>query len=204
MSNTEMLLDSYSNMLAVLDPREWMQAYCIPNFVNDDQIEEIKLWWHEDKAKAATIYTPKPGDDVVVKERLRVGHIMFVRPDSVMWFTEKLLTAIWDINQQKYGFTLIGMVDALQLTKYKPGDFYGNHRDTGTGKLRCRKLSFTIQLSDPSGYQGGDLEIHGQPNLNKEKGSLIVFPSFLLHQVTPLERGERWSLVSWITGSEWR
>ena len=69
-----------------------------------------------------------------------------------------------------------------------------------------RKLSVSIQLSDPDEYDGGDLEfkIFKTPEDYRKQGSVIVFPSYLEHQVTPVTKGTRYSLVSWIEGPRWR
>lgn len=116
------------------------------------------------------------------------------------------------------------------IYKYRPdaptGDFYTWHTDAGpepydNGSLR--KLSFSIQLSHPDEYEGGAFEYidskfefdklrNGQkfievdklvqplPFSAKEKGTLIVFPSFVHHQVKPVTRGTRISLVGWLAG----
>ena len=108
------------------------------------------------------------------------------------------------------------------------GDFYTWHTDAGENEQsvggRRRKLSSTIQLSGPDEYEGGNfqwiepaglfdkLKSTGSQNINvepyiktapfsaKERGTLIVFPSFVHHQVTPVTRGTRVSLVSWYHG----
>jgi PKHD-type hydroxylase len=65
-----------------------------------------------------------------------------------------------------------------------------------------------IQLTDPSLYTGGNLELQvSQPpefNALRKKGTIIIFPSFIKHRVTKLESGERNSLVAWIEGPPWR
>ena len=76
-----------------------------------------------------------------------------------------------------------------------------------------RKLSFSIMLNDPSEYKGGDLKIwygkmdsEGKPALkidNLKAGTLVAFPSFLLHEVTPVTKGTRKSLVCWTLGPRW-
>jgi len=74
------------------------------------------------------------------------------------------------------------------------------------GTRPFRKLSVSIQLSDPEDYEGGDLELlYGtEPQkLDRSRGALIVFPSFMLHRVTPVTRGARWSLVAWLLGKRW-
>ena len=71
---------------------------------------------------------------------------------------------------------------------------------------RIRKISMTIPLVDGSEYEGGDFVIKnsfGDEIVIKEarkKGSVIVFPSFLLHKVTPVTAGTRYSLVMWTLG----
>jgi PKHD-type hydroxylase len=68
-------------------------------------------------------------------------------------------------------------------------------------------LSVSIQLTDPSEYEGGDLYLYDEDKgmlMNKSQGTLILFPSFVLHEVTPITKGERNSLVAWITGPNFK
>lgn len=78
---------------------------------------------------------------------------------------------------------------------------------------RTRKLSMTIQLSDSSDYEGGDfelatLEVRNDNSLVpmiykpdfRNKGSVIAFPSYIKHRVTPVTKGVRYSLVVWFYG----
>ncbi len=81
---------------------------------------------------------------------------------------------------------------------------------------KIRKISCSVLLNDPQSYEGGDFEI-GYTNklcdgtiddtkvtLEKGKmlkqGSVIVFPSFVWHRVTPVKKGKRYSLVNWALG----
>ena len=64
-----------------------------------------------------------------------------------------------------------------------------------------------MQLSDPSEYQGGDLNISTGGNImtpEKDLGNVIIFPSILQHEVLPIISGNRYSLVSWVSGPAWR
>jgi PKHD-type hydroxylase len=64
-----------------------------------------------------------------------------------------------------------------------------------------------MQLSDPSEYEGGDLLLHTGDEpivINKQKGMLVMFPSYTLHEVTPVTKGERYSLVAWVHGPKLR
>ena len=61
----------------------------------------------------------------------------------------------------------------------------------------------SIQLTDPSEYEGGELQLKSKNSIttvSKKKGTIIFFPSFMLHRVTPVTKGVRHSLVGWITG----
>lgn len=114
--------------------------------------------------------------------------------------------------------------EPCQFTEYKKGQFYDWHCDSYEepynepdnlnrhGKLR--KLSMTVSLTNPDEYEGGDLEFDfrntdegSQPRICEEvrqKGSVIVFPSFVWHRVTPVTKGTRHSLVCWNLGYPFR
>jgi len=77
-----------------------------------------------------------------------------------------------------------------------------------------RKLSATVQLTDESKYKGGellfkDLKGKNEPEILtnkvfKKKGTIVVFPSYMLHKVTPVTQGIRHSLVLWTCGNPWK
>ena len=68
----------------------------------------------------------------------------------------------------------------------------------------ARKLS--LELTDPAEYDGGQLQLNNGHDMDTEqiRGRLFAFPSFMLHRVTPVTRGTRCSLVSWIGGPQFR
>lgn len=83
--------------------------------------------------------------------------------------------------------------------------------DNKVGKIR--KISMTVNLTNPDNYDGGDLKFDFGPHNDKRyhtckeirpKGSIIVFPSFVHHQVTPVTRGTRFSLVMWNLGKPYK
>ena len=110
-------------------------------------------------------------------------------------------------NKEMWNFDIWGYHDSLQYTRYYGnGGHYDWHADLGPG-LSNRKLSVVLQLSDPSEYEGGDLEINPGGNIMtvpKEMGLICFFPSFLLHRVTPLTSGNRITLVTWLCGANLR
>lgn len=97
----------------------------------------------------------------------------------------------------------VSSIEPLQYAEYHSYDNggYDWHMDIGTGAANCRKLSISVQLSDPSDYDGGDLEFWGTGVADRDQGKLIAFPSYLLHRVAPVTRGVRRSLVAWAIGA---
>tara|TARA_R100001129_G_C5270477_1_gene233966 strand:+ start:116 stop:757 length:642 start_codon:yes stop_codon:yes gene_type:complete len=112
-----------------------------------------------------------------------------------------------------------------QFTTYNKGYFYEWHTDGShqpykspnqnyDGKIR--KLSVTVSLSDPKDYEGGHLEFDlSNPKQGNKRpgkliteirpqGSIVVFPSYVWHRVTPVTKGTRYSLVIWSIGKPWR
>jgi len=111
-------------------------------------------------------------------------------------------------NRECFGVSLNGFKE-FQVAKYGKGDFYDYHMDSNIQDNRSqRKLSITVQLSDSIDYVGGDFEFSkdiGKLDKKKlrEKGTILVFPSFLYHRVTEVTKGERFSLVGWYEGNDW-
>ena len=115
-------------------------------------------------------------------------------------------------NLQKYpeNFDLYTILDDIQYTEYyatKKGH-YGWHQDIGSGWLSKRKVSITVQLSGPDEYEGGDLEYwrggDGCETAPKDKGLVFIFPSYMMHRVTPVTKGIRRSFVLWVGGEHYR
>ena len=93
----------------------------------------------------------------------------------------------------------------LIVSRTDPGGGYGVHIDNafmGGGEQRVRTdLSFTLFLSDPASYDGGELNIDmaGMTHSVKgEVGDLVTYPSTTLHQVAEVTRGTRYVCVGWI------
>ena len=107
-----------------------------------------------------------------------------------------------------------------QYGTYRRGDFYDWHKDEFDmpyGDLSPvqliglnRKLSLVINLTDPRRYRGGDLLLKDSMGnvvvveALRTRGSVIVFPSSVMHIASPVTRGVRRSLVAWILGPSLR
>lgn len=116
-------------------------------------------------------------------------------------------------NKLNFGYDVCYYLDDVQYTEYdaEVKGFYGWHIDCelfGNSPYQ-RKLSFVCMLSDDSDYEGGILELQEPGSLdivqlNLKKNNAVVFPSFIKHRVTPITKGKRISLVSWMEGTRWK
>jgi len=124
------------------------------------------------------------------------------------WLYERLAFIARNLNGQFFDLDLYGFVEDFQYTVYgSEEDHYTWHMDKGKNSASPRKLSLVVMLSDPSEYDGGDLEImvgNTPMALNKTKGIVHAFPSYVLHRVTPVTRGIRRTLVVWVSGPKFR
>lgn len=139
------------------------------------------------------------------------------------YWDNEVLKRVDTINKNIFDLDLVGST-APQYSIYNPDQHYTWHPDGPLGVmdgrgLNCipkdlmwRKLSAVIMLSDPSEYEGGEFQImnpHSPPEtalntLKLDKGSIILFPSFISHRVMPVTSGQRRTLVYWFVGPRWK
>jgi PKHD-type hydroxylase len=77
---------------------------------------------------------------------------------------------------------------------------YGTHVDDALMHGMRTDVSFTLFLSDPEDYDGGELIIDtaaGEDAVKLPAGSLVAYPTTQLHRVAEVSRGERWAAVGW-------
>jgi PKHD-type hydroxylase len=182
------------------------RAKNIPPYVWwDGAFTEDELNWLQSQAKNSTqpaaVGSEGPTVDISVR-RSRVSWL--TNTPNTSWIYDKLAHIVTELNTQFYNFDITGFGDALQLTTYDHLDHgtYGWHQDYNSRTI-SRKLSLTVQLTDPSEYDGGELQIFTSKipdSVPKQRGLVAVFPSYVMHQVTPVTRGSRQSLVTWISG----
>jgi PKHD-type hydroxylase len=164
------------------------------------EIDKIIELGKADQLEKATVL----GND----ESARDSHIGWLRPQAdTDWLFRRMTDIIAEVNAHHFGFDLYGLIEGFQFTEYKaPAGHYTYHTDRASGGL-VRKLSLTMQLSEPGEYEGGDLEfLFGKDPVTatREKGAITFFPSWALHRVTPVTEGTRYSLVAWITGPNFK
>jgi len=143
------------------------------------------------------------GDGEVNKTKRRSKIFWLPKTDEFLEIYKLFHKLIGDCNSDFFKFNLTEITEHIQYTVYNSDEqgYYDWHIDMGPDKAR-RKLSLVCQLSDPTEYEGGELQINTGEIIipEKEKGTVIIFPSYLLHRVTPVTKGTRRSLVLWIEG----
>jgi len=157
-------------------------------------------------SKAKGTITAGISKEKIVNKKIRNSDIVFMFPNELTFAFEKLTNVITQINNNYYKFDIFGFAEGLQFTVYKKNQKYGRHVDRAF-KTMTRKLSVSVQLSNPKDYKGGDLVLyegeHGFES-KRSQGSITVFPSFVEHEVKPVTKGTRYSLVGWITGKDFK
>lgn len=138
----------------------------------------------------------------------RISEIAWLgESEETSWIHNKFADYAIIANKAMWNFDIWGFGDGLQYTKYfGDGGHYDWHVDLGPG-ISNRKLSCVLQLSTPEEYEGGQLQMNPGGNIievPKGLGTMVFFPSFLLHRVTPLTSGVRKSLVTWFRGANLR
>jgi len=155
-------------------------------------------------AKKQGLTKGETGGDV---SQLRSSKISWLVPnDDLNWAFRKITDVVLNLNERFFKFNIFALNEGLQFTNYKVADKYGKHVDRSSD-LVVRKLSLSIQLTDPKDYEGGELVLYNieeGEEMKKEQGTLILFPSYTLHEVKPITKGERNSLVGWVTGEQFK
>ena len=129
---------------------------------------------------------------------------------AAAWVMDRMIRLVAEANRKAFGFDLAEFAESPQVARYdaeRLGHFDW-HSDIGAGALAAkRKLTVVVQLSDPSDYHGGMLELWPDSSVRqapRDCGTATIFPSFVLHRVTPVTAGTRWSLTLWSHGPAFR
>ena len=123
---------------------------------------------------------------------------------SLLWEYAEMANEAFNVDVEPY--------TNIQYTEYhgKDAGKYDAHHDVNweNDDGRDRKLSVVFQLSNHQDYEGGFFQFHEceSPLLSDfmKRGSVLVFPSYLVHSVSPVSEGIRRSLVAWFEGPKWR
>ena len=180
------------------DPiNDWASAEALFSVDECERIMEHCRRYKKIKASAGNI------------KNIRDSKVVFVNPEGMEWVYDRITQVVKDANEKYFKFDLWGFQEGMQFAEYAaPTGRYETHIDRNFGTA-CRKLSTVLLLTDPKDYTGGELQLmlagdkHPTP-LTRTQGTLIMFPSFLPHRVTPVTKGKRHTLVGWVTGKPFK
>ena len=194
---------SYNFNQSENDPQNY---YFFNEGFNKEELKTIDEGIKKLELKKATIVGE--GDDSIRSSKIR-----WIPQDNEWWWLyERLSNQIQEANNALWKFDLHHIPEQIQFTEYYATEkgHYTWHQDIGPGILSRRKISITVQLSDPSEYEGGELQMWSGGHENnvttayKGAGSTFIFPSYMMHRVTPVTKGVRKSFVLWVGGSHYR
>ncbi|MFX0547447.1 2OG-Fe(II) oxygenase [Roseovarius sp. S1116L3] len=130
--------------------------------------------------------------------------------DGLGWVMDRLIDLVRVANRDHFYFDLTAFEESPQVAIYRAsaaGHFVW-HSDIGGGPVSAkRKLTLVLQLSPQGDYEGGTLQVMPGAQVleaSRAQGCVTVFPSFTLHQVTPVRSGMRQSLTVWAHGPAFR
>jgi PKHD-type hydroxylase len=89
----------------------------------------------------------------------------------------------------------------MLVSRYEAGGAYGAHVDEPVMSGKRVDLSFTLFLSPPDGYEGGELtliEPGGAVEIKLPAGHAVLYSTHALHEVKPVTSGERLAVVGWV------
>lgn len=188
----------------------WNDFYYYKNVFNDEMIKQLEdmVYKNYEFSKGKT-GVPEL-DTVTDSYRTNNRDIAYItpKPDS-KWLYDLLFPLALEANEKLFHFDIDIVTDPIHYVIYpEDGGHLNWHMDTGAYGVNRRKIAMTVQLSDPSEYEGGEFEIWfgGSQStiVPRQKGDIICFPAFCMHRVRPIKRGKRKCLVFWTGGRPFR
>jgi len=177
--------------------------YYFDNVFTEDELTKI----HNTASMYPKVAATVVGESEEVSDYRKSTVIWIPDENRNTWLYDKISELANIANTNMWNYEIWGYNDALQYTIYEGnGGHYDWHADLGPS-ISNRKLSCVLQLSDADEYEGGELQLNngaGAVNIGKKKGRIVFFSSFVLHRVTPVTKGTRMSLVTWLSGRNLR
>jgi SM-20-related protein len=186
----------------------------VPNFLDREVCAEIR----REMAAAGEVAATVRGADrsYAVDQQSRRTNWAEVSDRTTSLVRERLMSLRKHVAEN-FGIE-VSDIQQPQFLRYREGDFFAAHQDRGSDMKGAefalqRQVSAVIFLNDetdepgPDTYEGGALTLFGLLDshddrdiglpVQGEAGALIAFPSEMLHEVRPITRGERFTVVSW-------
>jgi PKHD-type hydroxylase len=121
------------------------------------------------------------------------------RDSETAWIHERL-DALFAEAAAQFETEVDRVFEDIQFVRYGVGAHFQTwHSDAGTDRYEERRISASVELSNPHDHDGGVLEIAPAMGLPRTlpRGGARLFRSRMIHRVTPVTRGVRHALVAW-------
>ena len=192
-----------------INPESGPLTFNKENFVDDSFIEKVNSYIKtQELIQGGIVDTP---GKIKLKDDVRRSEIHWMvnekyKDDLVPLYVE-LTAKMREVNFQYWNW-IIDSWDAFQYTEYDESykGHYDWHIDYGYKEVDqplSRKISFSLGISDKNDYEGGELVTKTSENdipIKLDKGEIFIFPSWMLHKVTPVTKGKRKVVVGWGIG----
>ncbi len=171
---------------------------------DDDELLQLRTLCDEQAAQGE-ISSDAPG---LAADKIRRSQVYWLDRKEHEWVYKKLWKYALEANS-KYQFDIDAFKDKIQISVYDESEegFYTWHTDNYY-HMMVRKISLSVPLNGPAEYEGGALQFRldsaDHYQAPQAKGVVLAFPSFVLHRVTPVTKGRRYSLVAWVFGPSFR
>lgn len=176
--------------------------------LSPDEVKQILAAMDDEKLQQGRI-TTKDGKNLDAS--IRSGRVQWIGHKEV---GDKVFSHLYTLayvanRERKWNFEIQGIASALQAVRYwgDAEEHYDWHIDWGGGNTRHRKITVVAHLSEEEDFTGGQLQVTNSsiPAMAVQAaGTVTVFPTFLLHRVTPVTSGCRSAAVCWILGPSFR
>jgi predicted 2-oxoglutarate/Fe(II)-dependent dioxygenase YbiX len=144
-------------------------------------------------------------DDLAAKQENK--REQFTHEGQNEWIYQRISDMAMEANRVMWKFNILGIMEPMIYARYDIRDSEAARIDIGVNFNNSfrqdRKISFLTQLSEEASYEGGDvlLHNHGTPTyLSKERGTTLIFPSWLLNGTTPITKETKRTLYGWVSG----
>jgi PKHD-type hydroxylase len=177
----------------------------LPDALSPDECDRIIAQVQAHQMKDAGLVKGQTAHDI---RRAEIGWLDDIA--DMAWVMDRMIGHVARANREGFAFEISDFGESAQVARYgaeRQGHFDW-HSDIGAGNWAAkRKLTVVLQISEPTDYEGGALELRPDSNVAttpRTRGLATIFPSFVLHRVTPVTAGTRWSLTLWAHGPAFR
>lgn len=179
----------------------------LDKFLNSEVIQEIELTAEPLKRHAGCDSFDKQPDGSDIDVPSENSHTKFITHNIPLYRKISNITLnVVNVHITSLNVDIYQSLAPIQYSVYNTGSAYKYHCDTllDANILYNRKLTLICLLSDPTDFTGGSLDFGSKKNVLKRKGSAVLFPSYMMHEVTPVLSGIRKTLVCMVLGPQWR